>query len=127
MQTTFESVATSSLCTTSSLLATTRRSGRIAGIWTFRRPWRANSPSSVDGAQLRTEGELFGLTSWVAVMLGQNAWPETMIRQSMRWTKPGSPTCWTGVSQSIGKRSTHFQAHLEFLQKSGAAPVSMPQ
>jgi tryptophan halogenase len=79
------------------------------------------------GRNLRTEGELFGLTSWVAVMLGQNAWPEDYDPSVDALDETRIADLIDRVSQSIGQTVDSFPAHLEFLQKSGAAPVLTPQ
>jgi tryptophan halogenase len=73
------------------------------------------------GRNLRTEGELFGLTSWVAVMLGQNVWPEDYDPSVDALDETKVAHLIDRVQQSIGERVAALPPHLEFIRRSGAA------
>jgi len=73
------------------------------------------------GRNLRVDGELFGLTSWVAVMLGQNAWPEDYDPAVDALDETKVTELIDRVHQSVGQAVRTFPSHLEFIQRSGAA------
>ncbi len=73
------------------------------------------------GRNLRTEGELFGLTSWVAVMLGQNAWPEDYDPCVDALDESKVADLIDRVQRSVDQTVSAMPAHLEFIHKSGAA------
>jgi tryptophan halogenase len=73
------------------------------------------------GRNLRADGELFGLTSWVAVMLGQNAWPDDYDPAVDALDETKVADLIDRVRQSIGEAVRTLPSHLEFIQRSGAA------
>src|SRR5882724_6416607 len=70
------------------------------------------------GRNLRVDGELFGLTSWVAVMLGQNAWPEDYDPAVDALDDAKVSELIDRVHQSIGQAVRTFPSHPEFIQRS---------
>jgi tryptophan 7-halogenase len=73
------------------------------------------------GRNLRSEGELFGLTSWVAVMLGQGVWPEDYDPSADALDEGKVRALIDHVQGSINQTVLTFPAHLDFLQRSGGA------
>ena len=73
------------------------------------------------GRNLRSEGELFGLTSWVAVMLGQNAWPRDYDPSVDALDESKVADLIDRVQRSVDQTVSAMPAHLEFIQQSGAA------
>jgi tryptophan halogenase len=73
------------------------------------------------GRNLRSEGELFGLTSWVAVMLGQGVWPEDYDPSADALDEGKVRALIEHVQGSINQTVLTFPAHLDFLQRSGGA------
>jgi tryptophan halogenase len=73
------------------------------------------------GRNLRSEGELFGLTSWVAVMLGQGAWPEDYDPATDALDEGKTAGLIDRVQQSIRQTVQTFPTHADFIQRCGAA------
>jgi len=76
------------------------------------------------GRNLRSDGELFGLTSWVAVMLGQGVWPEDYDPAADAFDEAKISTLIDNVQQSIQQTVLGFPAHMDFIQRSGGAAAA---
>jgi tryptophan halogenase len=76
------------------------------------------------GRNLRSEGELFGLTSWVAVMLGQGAWPEDYDPSADALDEDRIRGLIEHVRQSIQQTVLTFPTHMKFIQQNGGAAVA---
>lgn len=76
------------------------------------------------GRNLRSDGELFGLTSWVAVMLGQGVWPEDYDPAADAFDEAKISALIDNVQQSIQQTVLGFPAHMDFIQRSGGAAAA---
>jgi tryptophan halogenase len=76
------------------------------------------------GRNLRSDGELFGLTSWVAVMLGQGVWPEDYDPAADAFDEAKIGALIDTVQQSIQQTVLGFPAHMDFIQRSGGAAAA---
>jgi tryptophan halogenase len=73
------------------------------------------------GRNLRSEGELFGLTSWVAVMLGQNLWPEDYDPSVDALDEAKITQLVNQVQASIARNVAALPSQLDYIRKHGAA------
>jgi tryptophan 7-halogenase len=94
----------------------THRSGATFAIWTYPNSWR--------GRVFRENVELFSMPSWVAVMLGQNIWPE-------RWDTLADALDEKRVSEAMAQMRHGYAATAEalptqeeFLRRAGAWAAS---
>ena len=73
------------------------------------------------GRNLRSDGELFGLTSWVAVMLGQNWWPQDYDPAADALDEQKVAALMDWVHRSVHQSAAQMPGHWEILRGSGAA------
>jgi len=73
------------------------------------------------GRNLRSEGELFGLTSWIAVMLGQGVLPEDYDPSADALDEAKVADLIDHVQRSIRQAVHGFPAHFEYIHRHGAA------
>jgi tryptophan 7-halogenase len=71
------------------------------------------------GRNLRMEGELFGLTSWVAVMLGQNLWPEDYDPAVDALDEHKITQLLRQIQHSMVQVAAAMPAHLDFIRQTG--------
>jgi len=76
------------------------------------------------GRNLRSDGELFGLTSWVAVMLGQGVWPEDYDPSADALDEGKIRQLIDHVQESIRRAVLTFPAHMDFIQRCGGAAAA---
>jgi tryptophan 7-halogenase len=76
------------------------------------------------GRNLRSDGELFALTSWVAVLLGQGWWPRDYDPAADALDEGKIAALFAHIQQSIGQTVQAFPAHMDFIRRSGGAAAA---
>jgi tryptophan halogenase len=76
------------------------------------------------GRNLRSDGELFALTSWVAVLLGQGWWPRDYDPAADALDEGKIAALFEHIQQSIGQSVRSFPAHMDFIRRSGGAAAA---
>lgn len=68
------------------------------------------------GRNLRTDGELFALTSWIAVMLGQNWWPQDYDPAADALDEQKVAALLEQVHHSVRQSAARMPGHWEYLR-----------